>query len=71
MLNAIPHDLRRAAIMRFERDGVPRGTAMSITGHKTESTYRRYNIVQEVQQREGLAKVRLPRALTTRSAMPE
>jgi integrase len=66
--DAIPHDLRRAAIVRFERDGVPRGTAMSMTGHKTESTYRRYNIVQEVQQREGLAKVKLPPGLTTPAA---
>lgn len=40
VLNAIPHDLRRAAVMRFERDGVPRKVAMSITGHKTESEFR-------------------------------
>lgn len=60
VLDAIPHDLRRAAVMRFERDGVPRKTAMSITGHKTESIYGRYNIVREEEQREGLAKVKLP-----------
>jgi len=46
--------------MRFERDGVPRKVAMSITGHKTESIYGRYNIAREVEQREGLAKVTLP-----------
>lgn len=60
VLDAIPHDLRRAAVMRFERDGVPRKAAMSVTGHKTESIYGRYNIVREVEQEEALAKVKLP-----------
>lgn len=60
VVNAIPHDLRRAAVMRFERDGVPRKVAMSITGHKTQSIYDRYNIVREVEQGDGLAKVKLP-----------
>jgi hypothetical protein len=46
--------------MRFERDGVPRKAAMSVTGHKTESIYGRYNIVREVEQEEALAKVNLP-----------
>jgi integrase len=55
--NKIPHDLRRAAVMRFERAGVPRSVATSITGHRTESVYLRYNIVREVEQREGLKKV--------------
>ena len=31
----------------FERAGVPRSVAMSIVGHKTESIYRRYAIVDE------------------------
>jgi hypothetical protein len=29
----------------MERAGVPRSVAMKITGHRTESTYRRYAIV--------------------------
>ena len=58
MLDAIPHDLRRA--MRFERDDVPRKAAISVTGHKTESIYGRYNIVREVEQEEAVAKVNLP-----------
>ena len=41
------HDLRRSAVRNLERSGVPRKIAMSITGHKTESIYQRYDIVSQ------------------------
>lgn len=47
------HDMRRSAVRTFERAGVPRSVAMSIVGHKTESIYRRYAIVDEAMQREA------------------
>jgi hypothetical protein len=44
-------------VRTFERAGVPRSVAMSIVGHKTESIYRRYAIVDEAMQREAAARL--------------
>lgn len=53
----IPHDFRRTAVRNLERAGVPRSVAMKLTGHKTESVYRRYAIVSESDLAEGLKKL--------------
>ena len=55
----IPHDLRRTAVRNFERAGVPRSTAMAMVGHKTESIYHRYAIVDETSRREAAEKLNL------------
>lgn len=51
------HDLRRTAVRNLERAGVSRSVAMKLTGHKTESVYRRYAIADEAALREGVEKL--------------
>jgi len=53
------HDFRRTAVRNLERAGVPRSSAMKLTGHKTEAVYRRYAITDSAMLQEAAAKLDL------------
>ena len=57
LVGKIPHDFRRTAVRNLERSGVSRSVAMKLVGHRTESMYRRYAIVNEADLSEGVAKL--------------
>ncbi len=59
----VVHDLRRTAVHNLERAGIPRHVAMQMTGHLTESVYRRYDIVSH--EDLVLAGRKLNRAMCT------
>ncbi|HLW80627.1 MAG TPA: site-specific integrase [Candidatus Acidoferrales bacterium] len=51
------HDFRRSAIRNATRRGVSQTVAMRISGHKTASVFRRYDIVDERDLEQATAKI--------------
>jgi hypothetical protein len=50
-------DFRRSGLRNLLRSGVPRVIAMKISGHLSESTLERYNIVDSTDLHGAMAKV--------------
>ena len=51
------HDYRRSVARRLEQSGVPRSTAMKITGHRTEQVFRQYAVGEDEGVRKALVTV--------------
>jgi hypothetical protein len=52
-----PHDFPRTAVRNLDRAGVPRFTAVTRVGHRPESIYRCYAIVDEAMIKGGAVKL--------------
>lgn len=53
----IPHDMRRSAVRNFRKAGLSVTEGMKLSGHKTDSVYRRYDIIDENDLAESMTKV--------------
>ena len=62
------HDLRRTAVRNMIRAGVPQSVAMSITGHETDSVFRRYDIVSQEDKIQALRRTEVHLAASERES---
>lgn len=59
MPDLIFHDLRRSGLSNLTKAGVGQITAMRISGHKTDSVFRRYHIINEDDLKDASKKLEI------------
>lgn len=53
----LPHDMGRSAVRNFRRAGLSEHEGMKLSGHRTDSVYRRYDIVSDEDMTEAMERV--------------
>jgi integrase len=53
----LPHDMRRSAVRNFRRSGLSEHEGMKLSGHQTDSVYRRYDIISDQDAAEAMNRV--------------
>jgi integrase len=69
MPDLVPHDMRRSAVRNFRRAGLSEHEGMKLSGHETDSIYRRYDIISDEDLTESMNRVQ--EHLKKRSGEPE
>ena len=57
MPELVPHDMRRSAVRNFRRAGLSEHEGMKLSGHETDSIYRRYDIISDDDLTESMNRV--------------
>jgi integrase len=57
MPELLPHDMRRSAVRNFRRSGLSENEGMALSGHRTASVFRRYDIISDDDLRESMNRV--------------
>ena len=57
MPGLVPHDMRRSAVRNFRRAGLSEHEGMKLSGHETDSIYRRYDIISDEDLTEVMNRV--------------
>jgi len=50
----VPHDMRRSAIRNFRKAGLSESEGMKLSGHRTNSVFKRYDIVDDEDARQAM-----------------
>ena len=53
----LPHDMRRSAVRNFRKSGLAESEGMALSGHKTNSVYKRYDIISDDDLTESMNRV--------------